>query len=59
MSEKKNHELEEGLEGEEFGELIKYTAGGFAGGLATGALLDHFGFQGSAIKGNWGRCLTL
>ncbi|MHB1295184.1 MAG: hypothetical protein ACYC4R_09340 [Anaerolineae bacterium] len=36
-------------EGEEFGELIKYTAGGFLGGLALGTLLDVLGFQGSAV----------
>ncbi len=52
MSEKDNRERDEEREGEEFGELIKYTGGGFAGGLLTGALLDHFGFQGSAI-GQW------
>jgi hypothetical protein len=52
MSEKENRELEEELEGEEFGELIKYTGGGFVGGLLAGVLLDHFGFQGSDI-GQW------
>ena len=52
MSEKENRELEEEQGGEEFGELIKYTGGGFAAGIVSGALLDHFGFQGSAI-GQW------
>jgi hypothetical protein len=52
MSEKEIPELEETGQDEEFGELIKYTGGGFIGGLLTGALLDHFGFQGSAM-GQW------
>ncbi|HEX7502674.1 MAG TPA: hypothetical protein VF451_04580 [Acidobacteriota bacterium] len=39
-------------ESEPFGELIKYTGGGYAGGLLAGALLDHFGFQTSGI-GQW------
>jgi hypothetical protein len=52
MSEEENREIDEELEGEEFGELIKYTGGGFAGGLLSGALLDHFGFQTSGI-GQW------
>ena len=52
MSEKENQELEEEQGGEEFGELIKYTGGGFAAGIISGALLDHFGFQGSGI-GQW------
>ena len=37
---------------ESFGELIKYTATGFVGGLALGGLLDWLGFQASAI-GQW------
>ncbi|MHB0856392.1 MAG: hypothetical protein ACYC5M_02350 [Anaerolineae bacterium] len=37
------------IEGEAFGELIKYTAGGFLGGLGVGALLDALGFQASAL----------
>ena len=45
-------ELEKEGEGEEFGELIRYTGGGFAGGLLAGALLDFFGFQTSAV-GQW------
>jgi hypothetical protein len=52
MSEQEKQELEEEHEGEEFGELIKYTGGGFAAGIVSGALLDHFGFQGSGI-GQW------
>jgi hypothetical protein len=42
----------EEIEGEEFGELLKYTGTGFAGGLIIGALLDYFGFQLSSI-GQW------
>ncbi len=47
---KKNEAREES--GEEFGELIKFTLSGFAGGLISGALLDSFGFQRSAL-GQW------
>ncbi len=36
----------------EFGELLKYTTLGYAGGLFLGALLDFLGFQLSAI-GQW------
>jgi hypothetical protein len=43
---------EEEPEGEEFGELIKFTAGGFAGGLIAGAVLDYLGFQRSGL-GQW------
>ncbi|MGE0470592.1 MAG: hypothetical protein AB7L09_15875 [Nitrospira sp.] len=39
-------------EQEEFGELLRYTGAGFAGGLMTGAVLDHFGFHQSAL-GQW------
>jgi len=39
-------------EEEGFGELIKFTAAGFAGGLILGVLLDSYGFQRSAI-GQW------
>ena len=42
----------EKIEEEEFGELLKYTGTGFAGGLIIGALLDYFGFQLSSI-GQW------
>lgn len=52
MSEEEKKGLEEEYEGEEFGELIKYTGGGFVGGLLTGAVLDHFGFQTSGV-GQW------
>jgi hypothetical protein len=50
MEEEKDS-LEE-IESEEFGELLKYTGTGFAGGLIIGALLDYFGFQLSSI-GQW------
>ena len=36
----------------EFGELVKYTIPGYAGGLLVGFLLDYLGFQRSAI-GQW------
>jgi hypothetical protein len=41
-----------GGEQEEFGELLKYTAGGFAGGLALGVVLDALGYRASAV-GQW------
>jgi len=41
--------INEETEKEGFGELLKFTAGGFAGGLLLGTLLDYFGFQRSAI----------
>jgi hypothetical protein len=37
---------------EEFGELLKFTASGFAGGLLVGGLLDSLGFQRSPV-GQW------
>jgi len=37
---------------EEFGELLKYTVAGFAGGLIAGFLLDFFGFHKSPV-GQW------
>ena len=43
---------QEESEKEEFGELLKFTAGGFLGGFLLGALLDYLGFQRSAI-GHW------
>jgi hypothetical protein len=43
---------EEEPEKEEFGELLKFTAAGFFGGLFAGMLLDSLGFQRSAI-GQW------
>lgn len=45
-------ETEEELEEEEFGELLKFTAGGFAGGLIAGAVLDYFGLHRSGL-GQW------
>ena len=42
----------EAAEPEEFGELLKYTAAGYAGGLLVGFILDQLGFQRSAI-GQW------
>jgi hypothetical protein len=45
-------ESEEELEEEEFGELLKFTAGGFAGGLVVGAILDYFGLHRSGL-GQW------
>jgi hypothetical protein len=45
-------ELELSEESEEFGELIRYTLAGYVGGLVLGGLLDHWGFQQSAI-GQW------
>ena len=42
----------EAAEPEEFGELLKYTAAGYAGGLLVGLILDQLGFQRSAI-GQW------
>jgi hypothetical protein len=32
----------------EYGELLKFTLAGFAGGLILGAMLDWLGFQRSA-----------
>jgi hypothetical protein len=37
---------------EEFGELLRFTLSGFVGGLALGAVLDHFGFSRSGV-GQW------
>ncbi|VVB84718.1 Uncharacterised protein [uncultured archaeon] len=42
----------EETEKEGFGELIKFTAAGFAGGLILGAILDSYGFQRSGV-GQW------
>jgi len=39
-------------EKEEFGELIKFTASGFLGGILAGIFLDYLGFQRSSI-GQW------
>ncbi len=48
MEKMEEKEIEKG----EFGELLKFTAGGFIGGFLLGVLLDHLGFQRSAI-GQW------
>ncbi len=48
MEKMEEKEIEKG----EFGELLKFTAGGFIGGVLLGVLLDHLGFQRSAI-GQW------
>jgi hypothetical protein len=37
---------------EEFGELLKYTASGFVGGLIAAAVFDSMGFQRSPV-GQW------
>jgi len=50
MEEEKDNPEE--IEEEEFGELLKYTGVGFAGGLLIGTLLDFFGLQLSSI-GQW------
>lgn len=39
-------------EGEEFGELLRYTLAGYFGGLLAGGILDGLGLQRSAI-GQW------
>lgn len=43
------NDQERGEEKEEFGEIIKYTAGGFAGGLLVAFGLDAAGFQRSGL----------
>jgi hypothetical protein len=50
MKEKATQEVEEPEE--EFGELIKFTASGFAGGLVVAALLDAYGFHRNPV-GQW------
>ncbi|EDP75009.1 hypothetical protein HG1285_14114 [Hydrogenivirga sp. 128-5-R1-1] len=50
MAEEKDRREEH--EEEEFGELIKYTFAGFAGGLGLGWFLDKLGFQQNPI-GEW------
>lgn len=49
---KENNLTQKEADGKEFGELIKYTGAGFAGGILIGAVLDYFGFHRSAI-GQW------
>lgn len=51
MSSEKQEERE-AAEPEDFGELLKYTAAGYAGGLLVGFILDQLGFQRSAV-GQW------
>src|SRR3546814_13493384 len=41
-------------ESEEYGELLKFTLAGFAGGLIAGALLDGLGLQ----RSGWGQWLV-
>jgi hypothetical protein len=49
MEDPKNKERQEE---EDFGELLTFTASGFGAGLLLGVLLDHLGFQRSAV-GQW------
>ncbi len=49
MEEANSHE---DAEKEGFGELFKFTAAGFAGGLLLGVALDSYGFQRSGV-GQW------
>ena len=43
---------DEDEEEEGFGELLRYTAAGYAGGLVAGGALDTLGFQRSGV-GQW------
>lgn len=52
MEEAKLEVSEKEDEGEEFGELLRYTITGYIGGLLLGGILDLSGFQRSAI-GQW------
>ena len=52
VRQEKESEPQEESEKEEFGELIKFTAGGFLGGLLFALLLDYLGFQRSPM-GQW------
>ncbi len=52
MHEEPDRSKREEHEEEEFGELIKFTLAGFAGGLGLGWLLDRLGFQQNPI-GEW------
>lgn len=46
-------EVREGLEEKgEFGRLLRYTIGGYVGGLSLGALLDFLGYQHNPV-GEW------
>lgn len=51
MAENEEFLLNEEEGGEEFGELLRYTLGGYLGGL-LGGMLDYLGFQLSAV-GQW------
>jgi len=52
MEEVKLEEHEKEDEGEEFGELLRYTVTGYIGGLLFGGILDLSGFQRNAV-GQW------
>lgn len=61
MTEDKPEDIKENIEAGEtaeeeteegFGELLKFTAAGFVGGLILGIVLDSYGFQRSAF-GQW------
>jgi hypothetical protein len=45
-------EVRQELGGEGFGELVRYTAAGYVGGVVLGGVLDALGFQRSAV-GQW------
>ena len=47
VKEDEEAESSEESEKEEFGELLKFTAGGFLGGFLLGILLDYLGLQRS------------
>lgn len=49
-----NRDRADGEESEEYGELLKFTLAGFAGGLIAGAVLDWFGLQ----RSGWGQWLV-
>jgi hypothetical protein len=50
-SEEHGEGTEEGLEQENFSELLKFTFAGYIAGLGLGAVLDHYGLQLSALGG--------
>ena len=52
MENENQMEFEEAQEEEEFGELLRYTATGYIGGLLLGGILDTVGLQRNAI-GQW------
>lgn len=49
--ETRDDDVEE-LEGQEFGELLRFTVVGYLGGLGLGVLLDRIGWQHAAV-GQW------